>query len=113
MYDQEQPYDYGGGVADSVPSSAVDMADQGFEFEEQAWQDELDDFLMCDGCRRHPSELPEYLSIDPELQFYSAPSHICWEEEGTLNRVTGRFLCNLCYIRAGMPSSPQGWKVGD
>ena len=32
-----------------------------------------------------------------------------WENEGTLNRKNGHFLCTQCYINAGMPTSPQGW----
>ena len=30
-------------------------------------------------------------------------------EEGTLNTSNGHFLCDSCYIKAGMPSSPSGW----
>jgi hypothetical protein len=31
-------------------------------------------------------------------------------EEGTFNPTNGHFLCDDCYIKAGMPSSPTGWK---
>lgn len=31
------------------------------------------------------------------------------KEEGTYNSSNGHFLCNSCYIKAGMPSSPYGW----
>lgn len=68
----------------------------------------VDDFLQCDGCGKHPSQLPEY----DNLGYGTRPAG-CWNEEGTLNRKTGRFLCNWCYMGAGMPSSPDGWKVGD
>lgn len=70
----------------------------------------VDDFLQCDGCGKHPSQLPEY--GDP---FYGSRTECCWNEEGTLNRESGQFLCNSCYISAGMPSKPGpvGWKVGD
>lgn len=30
-------------------------------------------------------------------------------EEGTFNPSNGHFLCDECYIKAGMPSSPTGW----
>ena len=30
-------------------------------------------------------------------------------EEGTLNTTNGHFLCNKCYIEAGMPVRPGGW----
>jgi hypothetical protein len=29
--------------------------------------------------------------------------------EGTYNRVSGHFLCDTCYIKAGIPTSPLGW----
>lgn len=32
------------------------------------------------------------------------------EEEGTYNPENGHFLCDSCYIKAGQPSSPGGWK---
>jgi hypothetical protein len=32
-----------------------------------------------------------------------------WEEEGTLDPRSGQFLCDDCYLRHGMPSSPRGW----
>lgn len=31
-------------------------------------------------------------------------------EEGTYNPENGHFLCNQCYIVAGTPSSPSGWR---
>ncbi len=31
------------------------------------------------------------------------------QEEGTLNTTNGHFLCDKCYIEAGMPSAPGGW----
>lgn len=32
------------------------------------------------------------------------------QNEGTFNPQNGHFLCDMCYIKAGMPSSPSGWK---
>lgn len=32
------------------------------------------------------------------------------EEEGTYNKETNHFLCDMCYIKAGQPSSLEGWK---
>jgi len=32
------------------------------------------------------------------------------ENEGTYNPYNGHFLCDECYTKAGMPSSPTGWK---
>lgn len=63
--------------------------------------------LICTGCNKTPSELDEYVSMakvnDMTVDDY------CWEEERTLNRENGHFLCTGCYINAGMPSSPRGW----
>lgn len=63
--------------------------------------------LSCVGCGKSPSELPEY---SPALtgEDIGADDYV-WQNEGTLNRANGHFLCNECYIRAGMPSSPGGW----
>lgn len=30
-------------------------------------------------------------------------------EEGTLNHLNGHFLCDGCYIAAGMPTAVNGW----
>jgi len=30
-------------------------------------------------------------------------------EEGTYNPNNGHFLCDSCYIKAGMPTGPHGW----
>ncbi len=32
------------------------------------------------------------------------------QEEGTYNPSNEHFLCDPCYIDAGMPTSPGGWK---
>lgn len=32
-------------------------------------------------------------------------------EEGTYNPENGHFLCTPCYVKAGCPSSPRGWKA--
>jgi hypothetical protein len=34
-----------------------------------------------------------------------------YENEGTLNTSNGHFLCTDCYIKAGQPSSPNGWRA--
>ena len=31
------------------------------------------------------------------------------KEEGTLNPLNGHFLCDRCYIAAGMPTGTGGW----
>lgn len=31
------------------------------------------------------------------------------ENEGTYNSANGHFLCDTCYVRAGMPTAPNGW----
>lgn len=65
----------------------------------------------CFLCGKPASAFPEYDDlIDP-----------CWDrptraqavesEEGTYNPDTNRFACDGCYIRIGMPSSPNGWKA--
>jgi hypothetical protein len=63
--------------------------------------------LICTGCNKHPSELAEYLDM-AEVEDMT-PDDYVWQEDGTLNRANGRFLCTDCYMDAGMPSSPTGW----
>ncbi len=65
---------------------------------------------VCIGCYRGPEELEEYR----ELAFangYPSATEACLNEEGTLNTSNMHFMCSDCYIKAGMPSSPYGWKA--
>ncbi len=63
--------------------------------------------MICTGCNKSPSDLPEYVEMAAEEDM--TPDNYCWSEEGTLNRQNGHFLCTNCYVHAGMPSSPRGW----
>jgi hypothetical protein len=38
------------------------------------------------------------------------PDEYVRDEEGTYNPANGHFLCDECYIKAGQPSSPRGWR---
>lgn len=67
--------------------------------------------LLCAGCQKTPSEIEEYIE-DALVEGMSEDDYV-WEEEGTLNRNTGKFLCTHCYIQAGMPTAPGGWVVPD
>lgn len=70
-------------------------------------------------CRRYASEM-EYLDTfifeSPEDEEENGPvtpemrEKYIRTEEGTYNRLNGHFLCDDCYIKAGMPSGPAGWK---
>ena len=72
--------------------------------------------MVCQGCHKTPLELDEYRDLLRDDEGYlPEPTdeqvlQAAWDEEGTLNRENGHFLCNMCYIKAGMPSSPYGWK---
>ena len=69
--------------------------------------------LICIGCGKAPHELDEYISASSEIatgvKGGMKPEDYVWEEEGTLNRENGHFLCTECYIKAGQPSSSRGW----
>jgi hypothetical protein len=68
--------------------------------------------LSCAGCHKTPSELQEYIdAAKPECsgEENMTPDEYVWQEEGTLNRESGHFLCTDCYVKAGCPSSPRGW----
>lgn len=77
--------------------------------------------LRCAGCGKAPAEIEGYVQMllgEPDEdghqeRLYPDADAFVWAEEGTLNRKTGLFLCDDCYIRAGMPSAPGGWVVPD
>lgn len=56
---------------------------------------------------KSPDKLEEYMTMAEEEGI--PVEQYVWENEGTLNRKNGHFLCTQCYINAGMPTSPQGW----
>lgn len=59
------------------------------------------------GCGRYASDI-EFLSMYTEEGQTTA--EYVRAEDGTYNPETNHFLCDDCYMRAGMPSSPNGWK---
>ena len=63
---------------------------------------------VCMGCKKAPHQLPEYIEM-AKSEGYGSPAEFVWENEGTLNRENGHFLCTECYIVAGMPSGAAGW----
>lgn len=64
---------------------------------------------VCIGCHKEPHQIEEY--TDPELLEGLSPLQFVESQEGTYNPYNGHFLCTACYIKAGMPSSPKGWKA--
>lgn len=72
----------------------------------------LDD-LICVGCNKKPEEIGGYRIAAMEDPYHQPTDEeirqFVWEEEGTLNYENGHFLCDECYIKAGCPSSPNGW----
>lgn len=59
-------------------------------------------------CGRYPHQIKEYIAAAKVND--TTPSAYVQREEGTFNPCNGHFLCTKCYIAAGMPTSPQGWK---
>jgi hypothetical protein len=64
--------------------------------------------LIDPQCGRTPDQIDVYVSY-AEYEGIT-PDEYVWREEGTLNMENGHFLCDDCYIKAGMPTSPTGWK---
>ena len=64
---------------------------------------------FCIGCIRVPDEIYEYQSSANEMGV--SPDAYVKQEEGTYNPKNGHFLCTKCYIGAGSPTSPEGWKA--
>jgi hypothetical protein len=66
---------------------------------------------ICIGCDSTPEEISVYVwAADASAQ---TPSDYVRENEGTLNPANGHFLCDGCYIDAGMPTAPgpYGWRA--
>ena len=64
---------------------------------------------VCVGCHKTPSELPEY--IEAAADEGMDPDDYVRAEEGTYNPDNGHFLCTDCYVDAGCPSGPRGWRA--
>lgn len=64
---------------------------------------------ICVGCGKRPEALAEY--VEAAWDAGMTPDAYVRREEGTYNRSNGHFLCTLCYVHAGMPSRPSGWKA--
>lgn len=62
---------------------------------------------ICIGCNKPPAEIDEY--IDAVVGTTETEDEYVRAEEGTYNPRNGHFLCTKCYVKAGMPSSPNGW----
>jgi hypothetical protein len=61
----------------------------------------------CTGCNKTPEEISEY--VDMGIAEEMTPTEFVWDQEGTLNRRNGHFLCTSCYLGAGQPSARGGW----
>ena len=66
-------------------------------------------------CRRYAVEMPELddnIREDGSNRRVTAIERARYvrAEEGTYNPANGHFLCDVCYIKAGMPVAPGGWK---
>lgn len=59
--------------------------------------------FRCVRCGKAPADIAEY--CDEELTDGESPNDYVWENEGTLNRLSGLFACTECYIALGQPSN--------
>jgi hypothetical protein len=68
-------------------------------------------------CKRYAREIREYDTF-AAVYFRVSLSEVTPElrekyvlvEEGTYNPENGHFLCDVCYIEAGQPTSRTGWR---
>lgn len=60
------------------------------------------------GCGRYASDIPGVAQFAEDAGL--SPAAYVRREEGTYSSESNHFLCDMCYIRAGQPSSPSGWK---
>ena len=63
--------------------------------------------LICAGCHRPPAEIPGI--VEAAVEEAMTPDAYVRSEEGTLDRESGLFLCDGCYIAHGMPTAPGRW----
>ena len=66
---------------------------------------------ICAGCQKHPDQIWEYRDAAAHDYRKITPDEYVRLEEGTFNPDTGRFLCSECYVAAGMPTLPGGWRA--
>ncbi len=66
---------------------------------------------VCAGCNTRAADIVDYQELGRDAGM-SAAEYVL-HEEGTLNTKTGKFLCDPCYIKLGMPTAPGGWVVPD
>ena len=66
--------------------------------------------IRCAGsCGRTPGQILAYRMFASEESV--TPDVWVSYNEGTYNVDTGAFLCDTCYIEAGMPVAEGGWKA--
>jgi hypothetical protein len=64
--------------------------------------------VACFKCGKTPEEIDEYVACAEDEG--CTPTQYVIDNEGTLNRETGRFACTDCYVEIGSPSAPgRGW----
>jgi hypothetical protein len=51
----------------------------------------------------------EELAATPQEEYPQRRADYVRLHEGTYNKDNGHFLCDSCYIMAGMPTAPGGW----
>jgi hypothetical protein len=49
-------------------------------------------------------------SVPPEEYSHHRAKYIRMND-GTFNKENGHFLCDSCYVKAGMPTGPYGWWI--
>ena len=57
--------------------------------------------IKCKVCGKQPLEIKEYIQYGKEEGL--TPEEFVIQNEGTYNRLTGKFYCTSCYIAIGMP----------
>jgi hypothetical protein len=61
---------------------------------------------ICIGCAKRPDEDERYKMCAAEEGI--TPLEYVVENEGTLNRTNGHYLCDMCYIKMGQPTGGRG-----
>lgn len=67
--------------------------------------------LICNGCKKSPDKISEYIEFAKIEN--CTPQEFVLQNEGTLNSITGQFLCTKCYLKKGEPLGITGAECFD
>ena len=67
--------------------------------------------FSCSGCGRSPQQIRGIVKAADKANL--TPEEYIWKNEGSLNPISGKFLCDPCYVDSGMLPTTDGsrWQI--